>query len=157
VPDAQFTSQDGRPVALAELKGQVWVADLIFTTCAGTCLRMTSQFYQVQEALKGTEGVKLVSISVDPDRDTPDRLLWYAGQAQADPARWTFLTAPLDVVRPMATNGLKLVMEHDVDGEPQGILHSDRLVLVDANMQIRCYYDGLDPAMVDIQSLLKAS
>ena len=162
VPNADFTAQDGRAVALADLEGQVWVADLIFTTCSGPCLRMTSQLYQVQEAVKGEAGVHLVSISVDPDRDTPERLTWYAGQALADPARWTFLTAPMETVRATATKGLKLVVESGVEGEQLGILHSDRLVLVDQKLQIRGYYDGLDPASVgtlvqDIQSLLKAS
>lgn len=162
VPDAQFVAQDGRPMALADLKGQVWAADLIFTTCAGTCLRMTSQLYNVQEALKGDSGVRLVSISVDPARDTPERLAWYAGQAQADPARWMFLTAPMETIRPLATQGLKLIVETGVDGEQSGILHSDRVVLVDQDMQIRGYYDGLDPASVntlvrDIRTLQGAS
>ncbi len=162
VSNAEFTAQDGRHVALADLEGQVWVADLIFTTCSGPCLRMTSQLYLVQEAIKEEKGVQLVSISVDPDRDTPERLSWYAGQAHADPERWMFLTAPMETIRPLATNGLKLVVDTGVEGEELGILHSDRLVLVDQNLQIRGYYDGLDPATVnalvaDIESLLKAS
>lgn len=161
VPDAKFTTQDGQPFALAELSGSVWVGDLIFTTCSGPCLRMTSQLYRVQEEFKQESGLRLVSISVDPDRDTPERLAWYAGQAQSDPSRWVFLTAGLDIVRPLATKGLKLVVEHNVEGEQLGILHSDRLVLVDADLQIRGYYDGLDPASVDaltrdIRALLRS-
>jgi len=159
VPDAQFVAQDGRPFALADLAGSVWVGDLIFTSCSGPCLRMTSQLYRVQENLKGEKGVRLVSISVDPARDNAERLAWYAGQAQADPDRWIFLTAPLETVRPLATEGLKLVLDQNVKGEQLGILHSDRLVLVDGRMQIRGYYDGLDTASVqtltqDIRSLL---
>jgi protein SCO1/2 len=162
VPDARFVAQDGRPLALSDLAGSVWVADLIFTTCSGPCLRMTSQLYQVQEALAGDSGVRLVSISVDPARDTPERLAWYAGQAHADPERWVFLTAPMETVRPLAIEGLKLVVDHNVDGEELGILHSDRLVLVDQALQIRGYYDGLDPAAArtliqDIRSLLGSS
>jgi protein SCO1/2 len=162
VPDAQFTAQNGQPFRLAELTGSVWVGDLIFTTCSGPCLRMTSQLYRVQENLKRETGVRLVSISVDPARDTPERLTWYAGQAQADPAAWLFLTAGLETVRPLAIEGLKLVVENDASGQEQGILHSDRFVLVDANLQIRGYYDGLDPASVDalmrdIRTLLKST
>ena len=161
IPDAQFTAQDGRAFFLAELKGSVWVGDLIFTTCAGSCLRMTSQLYRVQEEIKNEKGVRLVSISVDPDRDTPERLTWYAGQALADSALWVFLRADMGTVRKVATEGLKLVVENNVEGEQLGILHSDRFVLVDQNLQIRGYYDGLDPASVDaltsdIKSLLSA-
>lgn len=149
VPDAQFTSQAGSPFSLAELKGSVWVADLIFTTCSGPCLRMTSQLYRVQEEFKGQSGVRLVSISVDPARDTPERLTWYAEQTQARPDAWVFLNADLETVRRVATEGLKLVVDHNAEGEPQGILHSDRFVLVDKDMHIRGYYDGLDPSAVD--------
>jgi protein SCO1/2 len=110
---------------------------------------MTSQLYRVQEELKGENRLRLVSISVDPARDTPERLAWYAGQAQADPTVWTFLTADLETVRTLATSGLKLVVDHNVEGAELGILHSDRFVLVDGRLQIRGYYDGLDPASVD--------
>lgn len=149
VSEAKFTSQAGSAFSLSELKGSVWVADLIFTTCSGPCLRMTSQLHRVQEEFKDQTGVRLVSISVDPARDTPERLAWYAGQTQAKPEMWVFLTADLDTVRKVATEGLKLVVDHNVEGEEQGILHSDRFVLVDTEMQIRGYYDGMDPAAFD--------
>ena len=71
------------------------------------------------------------------------------------------MCAGLETVRPLATEGLKLVVDHNAEGEPQGILHSDRFVLVDADLQIRGYYDGLDPAAVDrltgdIRTLLRS-
>lgn len=149
VPAAQFTSQTNEQVNLTDLQGEVWVGDLIFTTCSGPCLRMTSAMYTLQEDLKDQDRFRLVSISVDPDRDTPERLAWYAGQTLADDERWSFLTAGMDVVRPLAIEGLKLVVDHGVDGVESGILHSDRFVLVDAVGQIRGYYDGMDPAAMD--------
>jgi protein SCO1/2 len=149
VPAASFTSHTFEQVNLADLQGQVWVGDLIFTTCSGPCLRMTSSMYTLQEDLKGEDQFRLISISVDPDRDTPERLAWYAGQTLADNQRWSFLTASMDVVRSVATEGLKLVVDHNVEGEEFGILHSDRFVLVDAAGQIRGYYDGMDPAAMD--------
>jgi protein SCO1/2 len=149
VPAALFTSHTNEQVNLADLQGDVWVGDLIFTTCSGPCLRMTSSMYTLQEDLKGEDRFRLVSISVDPDRDTPERLAWYAEQTQADDERWSFLTAGMDVVRPMAIEGLKLVVDHGVEGEEFGILHSDRFVLVDGAGQIRGYYDGMDPAAMD--------
>ena len=149
VPAVTLTSQHNTPVSLAELRGHVWVADLIFTACSGPCLRMTSQMHRVQKALTDVDAFRMVSVSVDPGRDTPERLMWYADQALADHDRWLFLTGDMDDIRFLATDGFKLVVDHEAGDEPGGILHSDRFVLIDGDGSIRGYYDGLDPASVD--------
>ena len=147
VPEFELTSQQDRPVNSNELSGKIWVADLIFTACSGPCLRMTSQMSRVQEGLKEWDGFRMVSISVDPERDTPERLTWYAEQTLADPDIWMFLTGEMDIIRSLAVEGLKLVVEKE-EGSA-GILHSDRFVLVDDAGRIRGYYDGTDPDAVD--------
>jgi len=147
VPEFELTSQHDRPVNSSELDGKIWVADLIFTACSGPCLRMTSQMSRVQEGLKEWDGFRMVSISVDPERDTPERLTWYAEQTLADPDVWMFLTGEMDIIRSLAVEGLKLVVEKE-EGSA-GILHSDRFVLVDDAGRIRGYYDGTDPDAVD--------
>lgn len=159
VPEFELTSQHDQPVNSDDLAGKIWVADLIFTACSGPCLRMTSQMYRVQEGMKGLDGFRMVSISVDPERDTPERLAWYAEQTLADPDTWIFLTGDMDLIRPLAVEGLKLVVEKEKGSA--GILHSDRFVLVDDTGHIRGYYDGTDPDAVDemikaARSLLKA-
>ena len=148
VPEAVLVTQHDTPLSLSDLRGSVWVADLIFTSCSGPCLRMTSQMYRVQDELAGAEPFRLVSISVDPARDTPERLSWYADQALADADRWVFLTGEMEIIESLARDGLKLVAEPATD-EHGGILHSDRFVLIDHEGVIRGYYDGLDPAAVD--------
>ena len=150
LPEFRLTAQDSGEFHSAELDGKVWVADLIFTACSGPCLRMTSQMSRVQEALAAEPDFRLISISVDPARDTPERLAWYAGQAQADPSRWRFLTGDMEKIEQLAESGLRLAVESEAT-EDQGmaILHSDRFVLVDRKGEIRGYYDGLEPADVD--------
>lgn len=150
LPGFVLTAQDDREFTSTELAGKVWVADLIFTACSGPCLRMTSQMSRVQEALASEPEFRLVSISVDPTRDTPERLAWYAGQAQADPSKWTFLTGDMEKIETLVESGLRLAVESEAT-EDQGmaILHSDRFVLLDRTGEIRGYYDGLDPAEVD--------
>ena len=150
LPQFALTAQDNRDFNSTELTGKVWVADLIFTACSGPCLRMTSQMSRVQEALAAEPDFRLISITVDPARDSPERLTWYAGQAQADPARWTFLTGDMDKIETLAESGLRLAVESEAT-EDQGmaILHSDRFVLLDRQGEIRGYYDGLDAAAVD--------
>ena len=97
--------------------------------------------------MKEWDGFRMVSISVDPERDTPERLTWYAEQTLADPDIWIFLTGEMDVIRSLAVEGLKLVVEKE-EGTAR-ILHSDRFVLVDDTGRIRGYYDGTDPDAVD--------
>jgi protein SCO1/2 len=146
VPDFTLTSQRSESVSLADLNGHVWVADLIFTTCSGPCLVMTSQMSRVQEATKDEPGLRLVSVSVDPTRDTPERLDWYAKLALAD-ERWIFLTGDMAKVRSLAIDGFKLGLENS--GDPNAILHSDKFVLVDRDGAIRGYYDGKDESDVN--------
>lgn len=146
VPDFTLTSQRSETVSLSDLNGHVWVADLIFTTCSGPCLIMTSQMSRVQEATKDEPGLRLVSVSVDPTRDTPERLDWYAKLALAD-ERWIFLTGDMAKIRTLAIDGFKLGLENS--GDPNAILHSDKFVLVDRDGAIRGYYDGKDESDVN--------
>jgi protein SCO1 len=93
VPDFTLTDSTGaRFDSATQLHGLVWIADFIFTNCTGPCPRMSSQMHQVQTALSGVDGVRLVSYTVDPDRDTPQVLADYAKRFQAEPGRWFFLT-----------------------------------------------------------------
>jgi len=98
--------------------------------------------------------IRLVSLSVDPDHDRPDVLAEYARGYRADPRIWTFLTGPVDEVKSAVVAGFKLPIG---DAPPPGerkpseafeILHSERFVLIDGELQIRGYYDS-DPAGVE--------
>src|SRR3982751_692711 len=71
VADFSLTNQDGAVASLADLRGQVWVGDIIFTTCPGPCLRMTRQMKELQDALPADNKTKLVSLTTNPDYDTP--------------------------------------------------------------------------------------
>src|SRR5437867_9798837 len=77
VPDFALTNQSGRVVSLSDLRGRVWVADIIFTRCPGTCPLMTRQMRQLQDALPADGLVNLISLTVDPAFDTPDVLKRY--------------------------------------------------------------------------------
>ena len=146
VPPFELTSQHDQLVHTDQLKGKVWIADLIFTTCSGPCLRMTSQMYRVQEAMADVTDFRMVSISVDPVRDTPERLTWYADMTLADPDKWIFLTGDLNLIKSLAIDGFKLAVANDdhTEPDPNAILHSDRFVLVDQTGRIRGYYAGLE-------------
>lgn len=135
VPPFRLTSSDGESFDSQELRGKVWVADFIFTTCHGPCPRMTSQMHRIQEATKDFDDVRLVSFTVDPQHDSPAVLAAYAKTFQADASRWFFLTGEAQALNKVSYDSFHL---SSVGGPVE---HSTRFALVDRRGQIRGYYD----------------
>jgi protein SCO1/2 len=92
VPDFTLTNQAGQPFGLANLRGNVWLAEIIFTKCGGPCPRMTERMAQLQAALSPDKPVRFVTLTTDPDFDTPPVLEAYSRRFKAQPERWHFLT-----------------------------------------------------------------
>ena len=142
LPEFSLTDQQGRPVGLATLRGAVWVADFIFTRCAGQCPMMTARMAALQRRFESVPQLQLISISVDPAHDTPEALAAYAAHAGAG-ERWRFLTGDADAVTALARDGFRLGISPDgTIQEP--ITHSVRLVLVDRQGRVRGYYDAAE-------------
>jgi protein SCO1 len=142
VPEFHLTSQAGRPFDSNSLNGDIWVADFIFTTCTGSCPRMSAQMRVVQNAVQSMPDVKLVSFTVDPRHDTPPVLAQYAVHYRAVPGRWFFLTGSEGALETICRNSFKL---GDVGGNPT---HSTRFVLVDRHSRVRGFYTTSDDAAV---------
>lgn len=146
VPSFQLTNQDGQPFGSAQLSGKIWIADFVYTTCPGPCPMISTRMSDLQKPLEKTD-VRLVSFSVDPEKDTPQVLRSYAERLQADPARWDFLTGPKSAIYKLSHDGFKLAVSDGSDA--QGIpVHSTRMVLVDRHGQIRGYYDATEAEAV---------
>src|SRR6266550_5031178 len=142
VPEFLLVNQDGQNFGSAQLRGKIWIADFIYTTCPGPCPMISSRMSELQKPLEKTD-VQLVSFSVDPERDTPQVLRGYADTLQADPGRWNFLTGPKSAIYKLSHDGFKLAVS-DGSGE-QGIpVHSTRMVLVDRHGDIRGYFDATE-------------
>jgi protein SCO1/2 len=145
LPPFSFTDAAGRTVTSSDLFGRPWVADFIFTRCAGACPAMTARM----SALRREAGadVTFVSFTVDPAHDTPDVLALYAQRAGAGPD-WLFLTGPREALHRLAIDGFKLGVEElppDRRSEGDGpFLHSSHFVLVDGRSRVRGYYDSTD-------------
>lgn len=150
VGEFEFTNRDGTPVTPATLAGKPYVADFIFTSCPGVC-PVLSKRMQEFAATVPTGEVNLVSVSVDPETDTPDVLEAYAQKHDAGET-WYFLTGTRDDVHRLVKDGFQLVLDDSAkQGEnpaiPEGqepIVHSNRFVLVDAQGRIRGYYNAFD-------------
>ena len=132
VPAFQLTDQLGRVFDSSALKGHVWVADFIFTNCEGPCPRMSSHMRSLQG--KTDAGVKLISFTVDPARDTPQVLNDYAKKFAADSNHWLLLTGSVETLNMLDQDAFKL---GSIGGE---IEHSTRFALVDKKGHIRGYY-----------------
>ena len=156
VPDFTLTNQFGQTVSRSNLLGQIWVGDVIFTTCPMSCERMTQRMRALQKDISPSSGVKFVSLTVNPLFDTPPVLKRYAERHEADQTRWHFLTGLKTNVYDLGINGLKFaVLDNTNRTIPEDLfLHSTQFVLVDKHGKIRAWFEGTDE--VERQQLLRA-
>jgi protein SCO1 len=145
VADFTLTNQAGKTVTLADLRGKVWLADIIFTRCPGPCARMSRQMKSIQDALPAESGAQLVSLTTDPDFDSPKILGEYGEKYGAHPERWTFLTGSKKEIGALAIGSLKLTT---VETEPEErtspedlFVHSTIFVLVDKQARLRGVFE----------------
>jgi len=163
VQDFRLTNQVGQVVTLADLRGRVWVADIIFTRCAGPCPRMTRQMREIQQALPATSTAKLVTLTTDADFDTPPVLKAYADKFGADPKRWMFLTGDKRQVANLAIDSLKLTAVEKKPEErlaPEDLfVHSTIFVVVDKLGRLRGVFetDGEGVSPMQARALILAA
>ena len=149
VPDTQLISETGRPVSLADMKGNVTVYDFIFTNCAGSCPVMTGEMRKLTKKIDAGAPVRFVSISVDPARDTPPVLQDYASKVRNDP-RWVFLTSPdKETIIKLSVDGFKLAAGGTAKTIAEPLLHSSKFAIADKQGVIREYYGGTDGDAAD--------
>lgn len=151
VPSFQLVDQRGASYTTASMLGHATVVDFVFTHCTSSCPRLTAQMATVQKRFaKDGSDARLVSFSVDPENDTPPVLSAYAAHAGADPARWTFVTGPVNDVIRAVVQGFKIsAAKIDRGAGDSEVTHGDWFVLVDASGRIRGYYPTEDERDID--------
>lgn len=148
-PQFELTSMANEPFSSEQLAGKVWVAEFFFTSCEGVCPTMNAEMAKLQEMFPDAGSLHFVSISVNPEFDTPEVLREYAERFNADPSRWHFLTGSIDTIKSLSSDGFKL---GSVDSP---MMHSSRFVLVDRRGMIRGFYDATDKdAMAELHKQL---
>jgi len=157
ISDFTLVDQTGEELSSRELHGHVWVANMIFTSCPDICPITSSQMANLTRRVPHDD-VRFVSISVDPEVDTPQVLSEYAQRFHADPDRWIFLTGAPDDVHRVITRSFRSPVGDRVEmDEGYDILHSSRFMLIDQHMTLRGLYDrdreGLDQLQRDIERL----
>ncbi len=148
-----LTQQNGSRFDLVALRDKVWVADFIFTHCAGPCPLMTAQMSQLAKKLREETDVQFVSFSVDPERDTPEALSKYAARYEADPKVWLFLTGDkkevYSFIQKQFLLGVTDILPGEREAADQTVSHSTKFALVDRRLRLRGFYETLDLGQVD--------
>ncbi len=158
LPSFRYTNEKNVPFGTEELRGKVWVASFAFTSCPIVCPKLMEKLAVVQHRTRNAgPGVHIVTFSVDPENDTPEKLASYARRFKASPYRWNFLTGDLAAIEATVIKGFKLAMGKDAENLFQ-VFHSERFALVDQRGGIRGYYEadqpGIDRMVRDIGLLL---
>jgi protein SCO1/2 len=160
IPDFHFTAESGASFSKQDMLGKVTIANFIFTRCPTVCPVFTMKMQRVAE--QTSPSIQLLSFSVDPEYDTPERLAAYADEHGADTTRWHFLTGDYKAVKETVEGALKISMQRegsDENGVPD-IVHGTHFVLFDGAGQIRGYYNADDQGRIatmirDAKSLSK--
>lgn len=149
LPRFSLTDQTGQAFGSDQLYGKVWVVNFMFTRCTATCPIQTAQMAKLAKGLKALPqggDVRLVSISVDPETDTPEVLAAYARNHKADSRQWKFLTGARAAIWKLSKEGFKLPVQDNPDDKSMPISHASQFVLVDHQGRIRGYYEGTKDA-----------
>jgi protein SCO1/2 len=155
VANIQLQNQLGDTVSLDSLRGKVIIIDFFFTHCASICPILTRNMRHLQDALKlkdytkqiDTTFVKFISLTVDPDHDSPPVMKKYADRYGVNSDVWWMLTGPKKTIYDFALNELKLGLQDSVSVD-SNFVHTDYIALLDKDRVIRGYYHGTDTAAV---------
>jgi len=143
--DFSLTDASGRAVTRSDLDGKILVVDFLFTSCSLTCPVVNGQMEQVQQQTTNQLDVKLVSITVDPRDDTPMVLQKYGQTFGADTNRWLFLTGKKTALYDLIGQSFLAQDANDPFGTmPGNFSHTERIALMDAQGNLRGYFDGLN-------------
>ena len=151
VKNFNLVNQEGKGVSLDDLRGKIVIADFFFTNCPTICPRMTLNMKRMAESIhngqrvgdRTNKEVHFLSFSIDPERDSVERLKAWADRFQVNPDQWWLLTGDKAHIYDLAINEMKIGLV-DGEGVDTNFIHSDRFVLIDSNRHVRGYYDGLD-------------
>jgi protein SCO1/2 len=168
-PSFELTNQDGKKITDRDYLGKIYVLEFFFSTCPTICPKMNQNMLKIQDQFKNNTDFGIVSITINPENDTPEVLKEHARLLGVKHPNWNFLTGDQKYVYELANKGFNLYAAENsqVNG---GFEHSGMFALIDKKGNIRCrkdqfgnpilYYDGIEPEGIeaiteDIQKLLK--
>jgi protein SCO1/2/putative membrane protein len=146
----QLTDQDGNLFSSDQLHGKVWIAHFFYTACTQGCDKTSATMARLQERFRGKKDVALVSISVNPELDSPSILAEVAQGYHAEKGQWWFLTGPEAKVYGIVKNSFKFAVERFPSAKPnEQVTHTFNVAVIDRDGNIVGYVDARDPANVE--------
>lgn len=153
VGDFSLLNQEGQRVTWDSLKGKIVIADFFFTHCPTICPGLTLNMKRMAESIhngqrvgdRTNKQVHFLSFSIDPERDSVERLKYWADKYQVNPQNWWLLTGDKKMIYDLVIEEMKLGLV-DGQGVDTNFIHTDRFILIDSNRHVRGYYSGLDSA-----------
>ena len=143
----ELTSQSGAPFGSKELAGAPYLVSFFFTSCSTVCPPIMEEMKQIQdELIARSNPTRLISITVDPDNDTPERLTKYAQKLGAATASWTFLTGPNALVKEVVIDRLMTHMGEEEEG-PNGLVdigHGSHVLIIDSQGRLRGVHEPVE-------------
>ena len=149
IADFEFTERSGKKVGKKDLLGHPWVAAFIFSNCAGPCFKVSAAMRQLQEEFLNDTDLRLVSFTVDSERDTPEVLTKYAQGFQADPDKWLFLTGDKAKIYHLIWGSFLMpVQEETGERRKPGFefIHTTNVLLVDEKGVVQGKWSSTDEA-----------
>jgi protein SCO1/2 len=151
VADFSLVNQMGKKVSWKDMSGKIIIADFFFTHCPTICPGLTRNMKRLQESITNAErvgdrtnqSVHFLSFSIDPERDSVERLKYWADRFQINPEQWWLLTGNKKAIYDLIIKEMKIPVE-DGQGVDTSFMHTDHFVLIDTNRYVRGYYHGLD-------------
>ncbi|SFV27312.1 SCO family protein [Thermoflavifilum thermophilum] len=144
-----FVDQQRQPVSLKSFPDKVLVVNFFFTRCPNVCPRMMHDLAEVVEQFKADDRVQFISLSVDPEYDTPEQLQHYASSLNLPTRHWALLTGDKGHIYRAAVVGFH-VSASSGDGNIPDFIHTDKIMLVDPDGRIRGYYSGIVKREMDL-------
>jgi protein SCO1/2 len=139
IPEFSFINQNNDSITNADYNGSIYVANFFFTNCPTICPIMTNKMKYVQDKLSVYPNIKFLSHTVDPQNDSPEKLLEYANSMQSDLSNWNFVTGEKKEIYKIAASYFVNVSKDEL--APGGFLHSEYFLLIDKKGQVR---SGID-------------
>ncbi len=152
IPDFAFTNQEGNSVGKAQMEGKITIVDFFFTSCPSICPDMSREMERVNDMFRDEPRLQILSISIDPEYDSPPILKEYADRHYAKAGKWDFLTGDKLETYRLARCGF-VIPTLDGNGVAEDFAHSDKFILVDELGRIRGYYSGTNREEVDLLML----
>ena len=149
VAEFDLVDQTGTRRSARDVEGKVRIVSYFFTTCPTICVDMAAGLRRVQDAYAGDGRIRILSHTAMPEYDSVPILADYAARNGCDYAQWWLLTGTPEELNRLARTSYFAVLEEGQGWDEHSFIHTENLVLVDAEGRLRGYYDGTDPKAVD--------